>query len=84
MTVWSLEDKKESCQNRSVPLYTTVHNIDLQSLDFTFNRLCMKLNFMPYNLKAQIMTINRVAQNKPDYLLLLSKFCISTTQNTQV
>jgi len=26
----------------------------------------------------------RVSQNKPDYLLLLSKFCISTTKHVNV
>ena len=28
--------------------------------------------------------IHRVAQNKPDYLFLLSKFCISTTKHVSM
>jgi len=31
--------------------------------------------------KKLLVHLHRVAQNKPDYLLLLSKFCISTTKH---
>jgi len=41
-----------------------------------------KTNKKQYTMRlGKDFTVLYVAQNKPDYLLLLSKFCISTTKH---